>query len=135
LEKARVSLFQGPSHCQVGRAAWTALLCPYVVTCACWLVGHREKCHFPLYFRQETASVGFATLLHISGTLGQTPGKPSRSCLWAHSGWPVIPSLQDPCRKDLGAISPNQTWLLLGAGLCFPAYHCGYGRQRIRCRV
>lgn len=75
--------------------------------------------------------MGSTALLNIFGRLGQTPRKPSCSCLWARSGWPVTPSLQDPRRKDLGVMSPNQTWLLLGAGSRFPAYHCGYGRQRI----
>lgn len=60
--------------------------------------------------------------------------KPSCSCLWAHAGWPawpVSPSLQGPCRKDLRAISLNQTWLLLGAGSCSSKCHCRCGRQGI----
>lgn len=42
------------------------------------------------------------------------------SCLWVCNGWQATPSLQDPHRKDLGAISPNQTWHLLRAGSYSP---------------
>lgn len=114
MEKARVSLLQRPSQCQVGRAAWKALPCPFVVTCACWLVGHWEKCHFPLYFRPERASVlmGSAALLHISGRLGRTPCKPSCSCLWACSGCSVT-----PCKILAGRILEQSALIKLGSCL------------------
>lgn len=46
-----------------------------LVACACWVVGHQEKCCFPLHFCPEGASVlmGSAVLHYISGILGQTP--------------------------------------------------------------
>lgn len=71
--------------------------CPFVVTCACWVVGHWEKCHLPLYLWPETASVlmGTATLIYTFWRLVQAPCKPSCSCLWACSRWPVTATLQD----------------------------------------
>lgn len=105
-----------------------------LVTCACCVVGHWEKCHLPLYLWPERASVlmGSASLIYIFWRLVQAPCKPSCSCLWACSRRPVTPTLQDLPGGDLGVIIPDETWLLLGGGSCCFAYHCGYGRQRIR---
>lgn len=75
LEKARVALFQGPRQCQVGTDAWKALPCPFVVSCACWVVGHWEKRIFPLYFHpgRQSALMDCTALLLIPMRLVQTP--------------------------------------------------------------
>lgn len=95
----------------LGEVSLSTVFPNWKAVCSC------ELCHSALYIWEPKSSQTFI------------------SCLWVCYGERAAPSLQDPHRNDLGAISPNQTWSLLRAGSCSPAFLCGYGRQRICHRV
>lgn len=111
MEQARVSLFQGPNQCQVARDVCKALPCPSVVGYACWVVGHWERCHFPLYFLTERLSVlvSSATLLYIFGS--QNPLKPSYLVFGFVMGSEQLPL----CKILTGMILERLALIKLGA--------------------